>query len=175
MPLRLRPCAAGFLRDLAERLPETVHVLRFPLAAVLAFLIASQLGLGYPSWAAVSAIIVLQEDLNGTRTAVHWRVLGTMTGVAVALLCGTVVTPLAAQPVLQIGISVAVCAVIARAKPALRVAMWTVPIVFMSRAADVTLVEAGLSRGSEVVIGCVIATVVQWLVEAALNTGRKGD
>lgn len=145
---------------------DIAFVLRCSGAATLAYVLAgSALGLAHPVWAAVSAIVVSQEKLFQTRKAVVWRFAGTIVGIAVAVAAGTLTTRLGWDIAAQMGVSVALSAVLVRRWPDLKVAMWTAPIVFFSNEAGTSLLMAGYARGSEVILGGIIGAITHWIAE----------
>lgn len=156
---------------------DVAFVLRCSGAATLAFALASALGLDHPIWASISAVIVSQEKLDQTESAVLWRFAGTVVGIAGALVAASLIAPLGAGLALQTGLSVGLCAALVRCWPDLKVAMWTAPILFVARDPDVSLLHAGLWRGCEVVVGGLIGLAVHWLAELliALAERAAGD
>ncbi|RBP85948.1 fusaric acid resistance family protein [Rhodobacter sp. 140A] len=148
------------------RLRDALFVLRCTLTAAAAYLIALWLGLDYPSWAAVSAIIVTQERISDTRSATLQRLAGTLAGVVTAMVTGIALAQLQFGTVVQMSAGVAIAAWIARKWPQLKVAMWTVPIVYLSHAADPQPLADGLWRGAEVLVGGLTGAAIHFLVDA---------
>lgn len=149
------------MRDLA-------YVLRCSGAATVAYALASALGLVHPVWASISGVIVSQEKLDQTRSAVFTRFAGTITGIIVAVIAGSLLALLGQETAVQTGVSVAICAALARRWPDLKVAVWTAPIVFLSDDPDVPLLMAGYWRGSEVVLGGLVGGLLHWITERAM-------
>jgi uncharacterized membrane protein YgaE (UPF0421/DUF939 family) len=148
---------------------NVAFVLRCSAAAMLSYLLAAAIGLEHPVWAAISGIVVSQESLQATGRAAFWRLLGTLVGICVAVAAGIPLGLMASPPALQIGVSVAVCAMIARRWPDLKVAMWTAPIVYLTVAPGASLAEAGFWRGIEVLVGGTVGALLHALAELAIN------
>ena len=145
---------------------DIAFVLRCSGAATLAYVLAgSGLGLVHPVWAAVSAIVVSQEKLFQTRKAVVWRFAGTIVGIVIAIAAGTLTTRLGWDIAAQMGLSVALSAILVRRWPDLKVAMWTAPIVFFSHDVGTSLLMAGYARGSEVILGGIVGALTHWIAE----------
>lgn len=144
---------------------HAAFVTRCAAAATLALLLAEGLHFPFPVWAAISAIIVSQERLSETTSATLARVGGTLLGIVVAVAVGTVMRRVALDTPWQMLVAVAVCAAISRKFPQMRVSMWTVPIVFLSGAAGQTMLDAGLWRGAEVLVGALVGAAVHGVAE----------
>ncbi|WP_158240690.1 FUSC family protein [Telmatospirillum siberiense] len=129
---------------------------RCSLSAVLSYVVALRLGLPYPVWAPMSALIVSQEDLKTTRHAVTGRIAGTVLGVAIALIVAEFGDFMAIPEWLQLSLGVGICALCAKGRPAMRVSLWTCPLVLLTRIPSLSTEMTGLFRGSEVVIGAVV-------------------
>lgn len=151
---------------------DVAFVVRCSGAATLSFVAASVVGLDHPVWAAMSSIIISQDTLRDTENAALWRVCGTLVGIAVAVSSGTLLETVHASVAVEIGVSVAVCAALARKWPDLRVAMWTAPIVYLTRSSDVSLWHAGLWRGTEVLLGGLIGTALHCMMERLILRKR---
>jgi uncharacterized membrane protein YgaE (UPF0421/DUF939 family) len=134
--------------------------LRCAAAAVLAYVAAGYAGLPHPVWAPMSALIVSQERVGATLVSVAGRVLGTLIGVAVALVVHWVGHACAVPTVLQIAIAVALCALCASDHPAIRVSLWTCPLVLIAASPEDTAASTALFRGSEVMLGAVVGGLV---------------
>jgi uncharacterized membrane protein YgaE (UPF0421/DUF939 family) len=152
-----------------QLLHHAIFVLRCTVAATLAYLLAAAVGLAYPVWASISGIIVSQEKLDETKNAALWRLAGTLTGIVIAIVVGAPLNALTVAIPVQIAISVAICAMIARRWSGLRVAMWTAPIIYLSHTTEVPLIEAGLWRGAEVMLGGCVGAVIHWLADISIG------
>ena len=76
-------------------------IVRCSGAATGAWALALSVGLAQPVWAAISALVVSQEQLRETRCSLRGRILGTLVGIAVTVpvseLASFLAAPLAAQ------------------------------------------------------------------------------
>jgi uncharacterized membrane protein YgaE (UPF0421/DUF939 family) len=130
-------------------------VLRCSGAATAAYLLAKTLGLPQAVWAAMSAVIVSQERLAETRASAGWRIAGTLLGICVTVVVGSLATRAGVPLELQIALAVAACALVVRRVPAVRVAMWTCPLILLSHPAD-PIASVALHRGAEVALGVAV-------------------
>lgn len=144
-------------------------VLRCSAAAALAYLAARGVGLPHPVWATMSGIIVSQEKLNDTSRAALWRLTGTLVGVVSAVIIGGALVAFAAPVPLQLAGAVCFCAVLVRLWPNLRVSMWTAPIVLLTVDPGDTILQTGIWRGSEVLLGGLIGIAFHALAERAIT------
>jgi len=142
-----------------------VFVVRCAGAATVAYELATRLGLPHVLWAAMSALIVSQVNLHETRSSFQGRLLGTLLGIGVAVLVGEGAAQIAVPVGLQIGLAVAICALVAHEFPKLRVAMWTCPIVLLSAHPSAPLLTTAFQRGCEVVLGCAVGWAFHWAAE----------
>lgn len=104
----------------------------------------------------MSALIVSQERLVDTRRSLTGRLVGTVLGMAAAVAVDAVALPLGLPMALQIALTVALCAIPARRRPALRVSMWTGPIVLLTPTVHLNVAAVALFRGAEVVLGSLV-------------------
>jgi len=148
-----------------ETVRSVAFVLRCSASATGAYLLASAVGLPHPVWAAMSGIIVSQDNLTQTKNATAGRLFGTVIGVAIAVTVGKLLTPLHAAVAVQMAVAVALAAVVARKYPLLRVCMWTCPIVFLTSDKATPLLMVGLYRGAEVLLGGLLGAVLHWVSE----------
>ena len=148
---------------------DVAFVSRCAVAATLSYGLSSKAGLASPAWASISAIIVSQEKLGQTGSALAWRFAGTVVGIVVAIATDTLNKTLHVDGAVQMGLAVAVCASLARRWPDLKVAMWTVPIVYLNHTSDQPLFALSFWRCSEVLVGGVIGLVVHWVAEGILS------
>jgi len=107
-------------------------VVRCSCAASFSYILATAIGLPYPVWASISRVIVSQENLIETHNAMAGRFFGTLIGTASTVVVSSLLSPYDVGIAGQMAIAVAICAIIALNYPALRVCMWTCPIVFLS-------------------------------------------
>ena len=158
--------------DASNREALTRHaafVLRCSAAATLSYLLAGAVGLPHPVWAAMSGVIVSQDSFADTRASMAGRLLGTVIGIATAVAVGLSTAPFGASLAVQMALAVALCAVIARRHTALRVCMWTCPIVFLTADASTPIAVAGLYRGTEVVLGAAVGGALHVVAEVVIR------
>ncbi len=156
--------------DMTEtQLRNLLFVARCAGAAMVAIWLAGTLGLPHPVWAAMSAIIVSQDRIGDTRQVTVGRLLGTLLGVVIAVLVGTAARAVGIGTTAEIGIAVAIAAIAARRWPSIRVCMWTCPIVFVMVTPGTPILDVGLYRGAEVLLGGAIGFVLHLLCEAILT------
>lgn len=143
-------------------------VLRCAVAASLAYLFASWVGLLHAVWAPISALIVSQESLSATQSSVLGRFVGTLIGVLVALLVHRLgeLAEISLTP--QIAIAVAICAICAKERPSIRVCLWTVPLVLVTPTPSASAEVTAFFRGCEVVIGATIGSLIHLFEERLL-------
>ncbi len=144
-------------------------ILRCSSSTTLAYIVAQYFGLPYPVWAAISAIVVSQEQFSETRLSIIRRFMGTIIGILIGIAVHSLVTPFSAPMALQIGLSVALAAPIAYGRPAFRAALWTGPIVLLTATPDVSILFIGLHRGCEVVLGGVMGGGFHFVADKILT------
>lgn len=143
-------------------------------AAALAYQSAIWVGLPHSLWAAMSAIIVSQERLADTRSSLTARIIGTLIGIGVAVGVNAAASRLDANLTVQIAAGVAICALVARRYPTVRVCMWTCPIVFLTAEPSVPTSMVALWRGSEVILGALIGAALHWFTEGVIKALAHG-
>jgi uncharacterized membrane protein YccC len=148
---------------------SVAFVLRCSGAAVLSSLLAHGVGLPHAVWAAISGIVVCQEKLAETQSATVGRVFGTLVGIAIAVVVGSVLRPFSAAVETQMGLAVAVSAVVAKRYALLRVCMWTCPIVFLSADPWTPLYIIGFHRGAEVLVGALVGIALHGISDVAIR------
>ena len=148
---------------------ELAFVARCSGAATLSFIMAKAVGLPHPVWAAMTGVIVGQENLGDTRQATLGRLAGTLLGVGIAVAVGSLAEWIGAGTTARIAVSVAFAAVVARRHPLIRVCMWTCPIVFLTATPDLPLWRVGLYRGTEVMLGGVVGALLHLLAETVIG------
>lgn len=148
---------------------ELAFVTRCSGAATLSFVVAQALGLPHPVWAALTGVIVSQEKLGDTRQATLGRFAGTLLGVIIAVVVGSLGEWIGAGTAAKIAVSVALAAVVARRRPLIRVCMWTCPIVFLTAAPELPLWRVGLYRGAEVMLGGIVGAGLHWVAETLIG------
>jgi uncharacterized membrane protein YccC len=148
-----------------EVVRNIAFVLRCSAAATFSYMLARAVGLPHPVWAAMSGIIVSQENLTQTHNATVGRLFGTVIGVVIAVAVGHLLAPLHANVAIQMALAVALAAIVARRYPVVRVCMWTCPIVFLSSDRATPLSMVGFYRGMEVLVGGLVGAVLHWISE----------
>jgi uncharacterized membrane protein YccC len=126
------------------------------LAASVAYGLATLVGFQHPVWAPIEALIVSQESIGETFDSIHERLVGTLIGVAVALLVGIFGRMIGLPLILQIAISVTVCAVATSRRPTMRVCLWTCPLVLVMAPSLGTPELVGVIRVSQVLLGAIV-------------------
>jgi hypothetical protein len=154
-------------------LPTVAFVGRCSGAATVAYLVSVLAGLPHPVWATMSALIVSEEKFEDTHRLFTGRVLGTLVGIIVGVSASIVAAQLIDMAA-QIALSVGICAVIARAYPAMRVCMWTGPIVLLTAEGALPTTEVALFRGSEVILGALVGLGFHWATEAIVLRSVRG-
>ena len=158
--------SAGSLRGLA------VFAVRCSAAATLAYLAARAVGLPHPLWAPISALVVSREGQSKTRRAILARISGTVLGVAIAIAVGALATRIALPIPVRIAIAVAIGGACAYRRPALRVCIWTAPIVLLTAVPGESIARTGFDRGCEVLIGVLIGGLLHWVSDAPRRVRR---
>jgi uncharacterized membrane protein YccC len=139
---------------------------RCAAAGPLAYAVAGACGLQHPVWAAMSSLIVSQGSFNETRSSVGGRMAGTVSGVGVSILGNLGGARLGAPPLLQVAIAVGLCALVTQRWPSLRAGLWTCALVLLTAEPGQSVMEVGLLRGAEVIVGALTGGVVHWLMHA---------
>ncbi len=139
---------------------------RCAASATLAYQLAGWVGLSFPAWASISALVVSQERLHETRISLHDRLTGTLLGVLASVGVNAIGTPLGLSLASQLALSVAICAALARRWHNLRVCMWTCPAVLLTGdMSSEPVLLAGLYRSAEILLGCLIGAGFHLLAE----------
>lgn len=132
------------------------------LAAVLSLLLAHLIGLSYPYWAAVSAIVVMGWDTTLTFASCRDRIIGT----AIGAFLGWVTFYIWHGNYVVYGVSVAVCIFACSTlqfDKAGRLAAATLSLIVLAQPDD-TPGHIAIARFLEIVIGVVVALAVTLLV-----------
>ena len=159
----------GFLR-------LAVFVIRCSGAATAAWSVSNLLGLCQPVWAAMSALIISQFRLDETRSCSIGRVFGTLLGIAVSLAVSVLASKLHVPLPVQMALAVGICAIVTFDLPALRVALWTCPLILLAHCSAAPMVRAAERRAVEVVLGALVGLTLYWTAEIladALTPNRK--
>lgn len=151
------------MRRCVSALEPGRFVLRCSLAASVAYGLATLVGFQHPVWAPIEALIVSQESIGETFDSIQERLVGTLIGVAVALLVGIFGRTIGLPLILQIAISVTVCAVATSRRPTIRVCLWTCPLVLVMAPSLGTPELVGVIRVSQVLLGAIVGGVTHVL------------
>src|SRR5215813_4553429 len=150
-----RPISEGVIR-------ATAFVARCSGAATLAYLISFWIGLPYPVGSTISALIVSHEKLSETRSLLNDRILGTILGIGVAIGIAAGASQFGATVPTQIALGVALCAIVAREWPSLRVGMWSSFIIVVTAHDSSSTAMTAFYSGSVVILSAVIGGSLHW-------------
>lgn len=117
----------------------------------------------------MSAMIVSQERLHETRSSLTGRILGTLLGIGVTVAVSEIASRNAISTAVQMAIAVALCALVVRELPKLRVAMWTCPIILLTAQPSAPMLLVALHRGSEVILGALVGWIFHWFAEVVVD------
>jgi hypothetical protein len=125
----------------------------------------------------MSALEVSQEKLHDTQNSLKGRIFGTFIGIGAGIAANALGSHLALGLSGQIVVSVGLCAVVARQCPAVRVCMWTGPIVLLTAEPSTAIITVAFFRGSEVMIGVLVGAALHWTAEVTVlrTLHRAGD
>jgi uncharacterized membrane protein YccC len=161
LALSVRPCAST--------MESGRFVLRCSAAAFLAYGLATLVGFQNPVWAPIEALIVSQESIGDTLDSIYGRLIGTLIGVVVALLAGIFGRMGGLPLMLQVALSVTVCALATLGRPTIRVCLWTCPLILVTAPSLDTTELAGLIRVSQVLLGAMVGGIAHVLDQRACN------
>lgn len=151
-----------------RRLRAAAFVFRLVAGAGIALRAAEAMGLAHPVWAVVSSMVVAQESVADTHRSIRWRALGSMLGALVAAIVATALQFRVGHPYPALLAAVAICAVIARRWPLLRVSMWTAAIVILTATVQNSIFHTALQRSGEVLLGGAIGGMLHLALEPLL-------
>ena len=167
------------MRFLETRNIRNLHTRRAHASAAAEFLrwCAS---VGMPTLAAVQPVHVATWIEAGTRELGHrqkGRIFGTFIGLGAGIAASALGSHLAFDLSGQIAVSVGLCAAMARQYPAVRVCMWTGPIVLLTAEPSTAVVMVAFFRGNEVMIGVLVGAALHWTAEVTVlrTLHRAGD
>ena len=161
LALSMRPCKST--------MESGRFVLRCSAAAALAYGVATLVGFQHPVWAPIEALVVSQESIGDTLDSIYGRLIGTLIGVVVALLAGIFGRMGGLPLMLQIALSVTVCALATFGRPTIRVCLWTCPLILVTAPSLGTTELAGLIRVSQVLLGAMVGGIAHVLDQRACN------
>ena len=73
----------------SDRARDIAFIMRCAGAAMVSLVLAQAIGLSHPVWASMTGIIVSQDRFSDTGQATLGRCIGTLIGVAIAVLVGS--------------------------------------------------------------------------------------
>jgi uncharacterized membrane protein YccC len=161
LALSVRPCEST--------MESGRFVLRCSAAASLAYGLATLIGFQHPVWAPIEALVVSQESIGNTLDSIYGRLLGTLIGVVAALLAGIFGRMGGLPLMLQIALSVTVCALATFGRPTIRVCLWTCPLILVTAPSLDTTELAGLIRVSQVLLGAMVGGIAHVIDQRAWN------
>lgn len=164
-PAAARPVAHAAPPWLGLR--TALFVARCAGAAVASQVLAEAMGLPFPLWAALSALVVSQERLAETRASLVARVLSTVVGVAVAVLVHFVAQTTDLGLHGRAALAIALAATVARRWPRARASMWTAAIVIYSPDEGTDIGHVALWRGVEVTLGSLVGATAHMAADGA--------
>jgi uncharacterized membrane protein YccC len=139
---------------------------RTTIAGVLAFAIATGLGLPQPYWAVFTAVIVMQASVGGSLKATLDRLIGTLGGAAYGGVVATLVVhrgPLGIAA--GLALALAPLALLSALRASFRIAPVTAIIVLLGAVSQGTdPLVAAVERVLEIALGCVVGLGVSLLV-----------
>jgi uncharacterized membrane protein YccC len=156
---------------------EVRLAIRVTVSALLAFALASVLGLPQGFWAVLTAIIVMQASLGASIKAAVDRFLGTLSGAVAGALIALLV-PHGSSFGLGIALACAVAplALLAALKASFRIAPITALIVLLPTTShQIGPLEAALLRVLEVTLGNLVGLVVSLFVLPARAHGLVAE
>ena len=160
---------AGLRGWLTRHRSQLWLALRMIVAALLAYVLATALGLPQGYWAVLTTIIVTQSSVGGSLKAAGERLVGSVCGGLVGGLAAVLLpshTPLVLS--LALAAAVAPLALLTAFNPSFRIAPVTAIIVLLSTgAATLSPLHYALNRILEITLGTVIGLGVSLLIAPA--------
>ena len=150
-------------------------VVRCTCAATLSYLLASAAGLPHPLWACISALVVSQDSVAATLETISGRVIGTVVGITIGVAVSTTVGRFAPGQAVQIAIAIAICAIFAWRRPAIRSCLWTSPIVLMTATSTESIFTVAFYRGCEVTLGVLVAGLLHVSAEKVVAWAHQSQ
>lgn len=147
------------------------HGVKTGLATVLAYLAAGWLGLAYPYWAPITAVIVMQMSVADSIRMGWYRLSGTAVGAVIAAAAILVFPDNRAMDMLALFLAVAFCAYMTRYNARYRMAAITASIVLLASLGQEHRFLFGMERVLEIAVGVACAVVVS----VTLWPQRAGD
>ncbi len=147
------------------------HGVKTGLATVLAYLAAEWLGLSYPYWAPITAVIVMQMSVADSIHMGLYRLTGTAVGAVIAAAAILVFPDTPALNMLALFLAVAFCAYMTRYDARSRMAAITASIVFLASLGQEHRLLFGMERVLEIAVG----VACSFAVSVTLWPQRAGD
>ena len=150
------------------------HGVKTGLATVLAYLAAEWLGLTYPYWAPITAVIVMQMSVADSIRMGWYRLTGTAVGAVIAAAAILVFPDTPVLNMLALFLCVAFCAYMTRYDARSRMAAITASIVFLASMGQEHRFLFGMERVLEIAVGvaCSFAVSVTLWPQRAGNVLR---
>ena len=144
--------------------------IRCAISAMLSFAIGDSFDPNHAVWAAISALVVAKENLPETQKSVAGRMTGTLFGALVAVLVYQLGHYLHWPATAILGVAIIITALVAKARPSIRVCMWTSAMVLLTASPNVSIPMTALYRSSEVLLGIFISMLLHMLDHALFIT-----
>src|SRR5262249_56057220 len=128
----------------------------------VAYVISLWIGLPYPVWSTISALVVSHEKLSETRSLLNNRILGTVLGIGIAIGIAAGTSQFGATVSTQIALGVALCAIVVREWPSLRVGVGASSIVVLTAHDSSSTAMTAFYGGSVVILGAVVGGAFFW-------------
>ena len=167
--------AEGELRswwDKKEIGKKAIGSVKIGVAAILSVLLADRLGLSYPYWAAISAVVVLGWDSTLTLASCRDRIIGT----AIGAFMGWVTFHLWHGHYIFYGVSVALCVFVCsglKFEKAGRLAGATLTLIVLVQPDSGGPGRIAIARFLETGIGVIMALVISLLPPRAAKTDAE--
>lgn len=143
-----------------RRAAEVRAALQMAVGAVVAFYLATALGLPHPYWSVISAIVVIQTSVGGgVLTVARDRALGTVVGAAVGGAVAFVRPEGIGWMISALALSTAGLAFFATGRPWLKIAPVTAAIVIAGGAGPEGPASLALDRVMEILAGSAVGVV----------------
>ena len=140
------------------------HGFKTGLATILSFVVANAIGLKFGYWAAISAVIVMQNNVADSMQMCWYRLTGTALGALIGVATILVFPETPVMTMTGVFLSVGFCAYMTRYDTRYRMAALTVSIVVLASLGETGRVTFGLFRVAEIALGVACAFLVSVLV-----------
>jgi len=153
----------------------TLYATRCAISAMFGLYLAEWLHLGRTIWVPISALIVSRDNWTQTRENVPGLFIGTVIGGLIALGAHEFGALLHWSTNQQLGLAIALAALVAHGRPTVRSCMWNPPIILLTASSPARIPEAAWNRSSEVLLGGLIGIAVQWMETRGLDAYGDWD